>query len=79
MNQTKSDNSSPAEESLELESSIPEQEENSATTNEIPNFGWSTYAERMNGRFAMIGFVAILLVELFAKKSSFLEWSGLIK
>jgi len=28
----------------------------SATTNDVPNFGWSPYAERMNGRFAMLGF-----------------------
>ena len=61
------------------EHSIPEEEaQNSATTNEVPNFGWSSYAERINGRFAMIGFVAILLVELFSKNSSFLEWAGLI-
>jgi len=31
----------------------------SATTNDIPEFGWSGYAERINGRFAMIGFLAI--------------------
>ena len=30
----------------------------SATTNDIPEFGWSGYAERINGRFAMIGFIA---------------------
>ncbi len=50
----------------------------SATTNEIPDFGWSSYAERINGRFAMIGFFAILLVELFSQKASFLEWAGLL-
>ena len=37
----------------------------SATTKDIPEFGWSGYAERINGRFAMIGIVAILLIELF--------------
>ena len=35
--------------------SIPE---TSATTNDVPAFGWSGYAERVNGRFAMVGFVA---------------------
>ena len=49
----------------------------SATTTDIPAFGWSAYAERVNGRFAMIGFIAILLIELIAK-TSFLEWAGMI-
>ena len=49
----------------------------SATTNDIPEFGWSGYAERINGRFAMIGLLAILLVEA-TSKVSFLEWAGII-
>ena len=49
----------------------------SATTSDIPEFGWSDYAERINGRFAMIGFIAVLLIELIAK-TSFLEWAGMI-
>jgi hypothetical protein len=49
----------------------------SATTNDIPEFGWSSYAERINGRFSMIGLTAILLVEAFSK-ISFLEWAGII-
>ena len=49
----------------------------SATTTDIPEFGWSDYAERINGRFAMIGFIAVLLIELIAK-TSFLEWAGMI-
>ena len=49
----------------------------SATTNDVPEFGWSGYAERINGRFAMIGLIAVLLVELFSR-ISFLEWAGLI-
>ena len=48
----------------------------SATTNDIPSFGWSEYAERVNGRFAMIGFTAILLIEIFSH-SGFLHWAGL--
>ena len=36
----------------------------SATTNDIPEFGWSGYAERINGRFAMIGLMAVLLLSL---------------
>ena len=49
----------------------------SATTNDIPEFGWSGYAERINGRFAMIGLIAILLVEAISK-ISFLEWAGIL-
>ena len=49
----------------------------SATTNDVPEFGWSGYAERINGRFAMIGFIAVLLVEAFSK-ITFLEWAGII-
>ena len=49
----------------------------SATTNDIPEFGWSDYAERINGRFAMIGLVAVLLIEALSK-ISFLEWAGII-
>ena len=49
----------------------------SATTNDVPEFGWSGYAERINGRFAMIGLIAVLLVEAFSK-IPFLEWAGII-
>ena len=49
----------------------------SATSTDIPEFGWSSYAERINGRFAMIGLMAILLVEALSK-TSFLEWAGFI-
>ena len=49
----------------------------SATTNDIPEFGWSGYAERINGRFAMIGLMAVLLIEAISG-ISFLEWAGLI-
>ena len=49
----------------------------SATTNDIPEFGWSGYAERINGRFAMIGLMAVLFVEAISK-ISFLEWAGII-
>jgi len=49
----------------------------SATTNDIPEFGWSGYAERINGRFAMIGLMAVLIVEALSR-ISFLEWAGII-
>ena len=40
-------------------------------------FGWSTYSEITNGRFAMIGFLAIILIELFSNQS-FLKWAGIL-
>ncbi len=49
----------------------------SATTPDIPSFGWSGYAERVNGRFAMVGFLAILLIEIFSH-SGFLHWAGFV-
>ena len=49
----------------------------SATTSEVPAFGWSGYAERVNGRFAMVGFVALLLIEALSGET-FLRWSGLV-
>ena len=39
-------------------------------------FGWSNYSEITNGRFAMLGFLAIILIELFSQKS-FLSWAGI--
>jgi len=56
----------------EIENLIP-----SATTTDVPEFGWSSYAERINGRFAMIGLMAVLLIEAISK-TSFLEWAGII-
>ena len=54
--------------------SVPE---TSATTNDVPAFGWSGYAERVNGRFAMVGFVAVLLIEVLSG-DTFLHWAGLL-
>ena len=39
-------------------------------------FGWSNYSEITNGRFAMLGFFAIILIELISQKS-FLNWAGI--
>ena len=49
----------------------------SATTSDVPAFGWSGYAERVNGRFAMVGFAAVLLVEALCH-DTFLHWAGLV-
>ena len=40
-------------------------------------FGWSSYSEITNARFAMIGFLAIILIEVFSKQS-FLKWAGIL-
>ena len=40
-------------------------------------FGWSSYSEITNGRFAMIGVLAIILIELFSQQS-FLKWAGIL-
>ncbi len=40
-------------------------------------FGWSSYSEKTNGRFAMIGFLAIILIELLSQQS-FLKWAGIL-
>ena len=42
----------------------------------VPAFGWNNYAERINGRFAMIGFVALLILEWFSGQD-FFTWLGL--
>ena len=62
-----------------IESKIPEIQtpKTSATTEDEPSFGWSAYAERVNGRFAMIGFSAILIIETISH-SGFLHWAGLV-
>ena len=49
----------------------------SATTGDLPAFGWSAYAERINGRFAMVGLVAVILIEVFSGQT-FLHWAGLV-
>jgi hypothetical protein len=50
----------------------------SATTTDVPAFGWSADAERVNGRFAMLGFAAVLLIEALSG-DSFLHWAGLVR
>ncbi len=40
-------------------------------------FGWSSYSEITNGRFAMIGFLAIIIIELLSQQS-FLKWAPIL-
>ena len=52
-------------------------DEKSINVEDKYKFGWSSYSEITNGRFAMIGFLAIILIELFSHQS-FLKWSGIL-
>ena len=77
---------------LENESFIEEQKDPNQINEEIEDnnldeksieikdeykFGWSSYSEITNGRFAMIGFFAIIFIELLSKQS-FLKWAGIL-
>ena len=52
-------------------------DEKSIEINDEYKFGWSSYSEKTNGRFAMIGFLSIILIELLSKQS-FLKWAGIL-
>jgi hypothetical protein len=41
-----------------------------------PAFGWTSYAEQVNGRFAMVGFILLIALEFFTKQDLF-TWLGL--
>ncbi|MDQ2099310.1 MAG: hypothetical protein QQW96_16900 [Tychonema bourrellyi B0820] len=43
---------------------------------EQPKFGFNSYAERLNGRAAMIGFSLTLIIE-YATGQGLLSWLGL--
>ena len=62
-----SQNSSPEDKSTDTDSS----------QNDEYSFGWNDYAEKTNGRYAMIGIFAILIIELVSNKS-FLSWCGIL-
>jgi hypothetical protein len=46
------------------------------TAPQTPSFGWNVYAEQINGRFAMVGFVLLLGLELVTGQDLF-TWLGL--
>ena len=41
-----------------------------------PSFGWNAYSETLNGRFAMVGFVSLLVLQLVTRQD-FFSWLGL--
>ena len=66
-------------ESIDIENINSEEtkiDENLIDIEDNYKFGWSSYSEITNGRFAMLGFLAIILIELFSQKS-FLNWVGI--
>ena len=67
------------EETMSQEKTNPEKieiDEQSIESEDKYIFGWSNYSEITNGRFAMLGFLAIILFELISHKS-FLNWAGI--
>ena len=67
------------QEAMNLEKTNSEEikiEEQSIEIEDRYKFGWSNYSEITNGRFAMLGFLAIILIELISQKS-FLNWAGI--
>ena len=66
-------------EAMDLEKTNSEEINNEEQSIEIEDrykFGWRNYSEITNGRFAMLGFLAIILIELISQKS-FLNWAGI--
>ncbi len=43
---------------------------------DLPGLGWTRYSEQVNGRFAMVGFVALLVLEAVTHQD-FFTWLGL--
>ena len=43
-----------------------------------PKMGFNTYAERLNGRAAMVGFILAIAIE-FVTHQGLLAWLGLVK
>ncbi len=67
------------EETMDVEKTNSEEiniDEQSIEIEDRYKFGWSNYSEITNGRFAMLGFLTIILIELISQKS-FLNWAGI--
>lgn len=76
---TESETNDITPEEMETTQQPPDGDIKAETTDESPTsapepaFGWTPYAELINGRFAMIGFVALLMIEVVTHKS-FFQW-----
>ena len=77
MNLNKNQNN---DDKIDIEDINSEKENSNQQSIEIEEkyrFGWSDYSEKTNGRFAMLGFLAIILIELFSQQT-FLAWAGIL-
>ena len=76
MNSNKDQNNEEIMDVEKINSEAVKSDEESILIEDKYKFGWSNYSEITNGRFAMLGFIAIILIELFSQKS-FLNWAGI--
>ena len=76
-NSIKTDNRNDINQIKDDISNLSDEDNQTSLENDKYVFGWGKYSEITNGRFAMIGFAAIILIEIISKKS-FLDWAGII-
>ena len=76
-NSIKTDNSNDINQIKDDNLNLSDVDNQTSLENDRYVFGWGQYSEITNGRFAMIGFAAIILIEIISKKS-FLDWAGII-
>ena len=60
----------------EAKSNSPTPQKDDSPTSPPPAMGWTPYAELINGRFAMIGFITLLILGWFSH-TDFFTWVGL--
>ena len=77
MSSDTSDMTEPQEtESSTLETQNPEATNDEAIDPAEPAFGWTRYSEQVNGRFAMLGFILLVILETVTHQDLF-TWLGL--
>ena len=76
-NSIKTDNNNDINQIKDDNLNLSDEDNQTSLENDRYVFGWGQYSEITNGRFAMIGFAAIILIEIISKKS-FLDWAGII-
>ena len=76
-NSIKTDNKNDINQIKDDNLNLSDKDNQTSLENDRYVFGWGQYSEITNGRFAMIGFAAIILIEIISKKS-FLDWAGII-
>ena len=76
-NSIKTDNKNDINQIKDDNLNLSDEDNQTSLENDRYVFGWGQYSEITNGRFAMIGFAAIILIEMISKKS-FFDWVGII-